>query len=88
LPFAGENAKDDELLGLFRTFLRSIEPHVGQRIFFPAPNLLFKYEIAKELAKRLWQGTKLDELHLPYNVSWEFIEIIDLICPKNNKMPK
>jgi hypothetical protein len=41
-------------------------PHVGQRIFFPAPNLMFKYDTAKELAKRLWQGSPLEELHLPY----------------------
>jgi len=67
MPF--ESERDDELLGLIRSFLVGIQPNVGQRIFFPAPNLLFKYDTAKELAKRLWQGADqaaLEELHLSY----------------------
>nr|CAD2145166.1 unnamed protein product [Meloidogyne enterolobii] len=84
-PF--NDANNDEILGLINSFLLEIQKNVKIQIFFPAPNLLFKYETSRELAKRLWRGAELEQLHISYKEhlkknNWSYQRLEHLNCQK------
>uniref|UniRef100_A0A914KGJ9 SGNH domain-containing protein n=1 Tax=Meloidogyne incognita TaxID=6306 RepID=A0A914KGJ9_MELIC len=84
-PFNDSN--NDEILGLINSFLLEIQKNVKIQIFFPAPNLLFKYETSRELAKRLWRGAQLEQLHISYKEhlkknNWSYQRLQHLNCQK------
>ncbi|KAL3092532.1 hypothetical protein niasHS_007741 [Heterodera schachtii] len=79
--------KNDEILKAFRHELRHFQKFVSNRIFVSAPTLQFKHDVAKELAKRLWQHAPLGDLQLSLREHYvtnrfSYARLRLLNCPK------
>ncbi|KAL3118452.1 hypothetical protein niasHT_008684 [Heterodera trifolii] len=88
VPF-NENGttKNDEILKAFRHEMRHFQKFVSKRIFISAPTLQFKHDVAKELAKRLWQHAPLGDLQLSLREHYttnrfSYARLRLLNCPK------
>ena len=60
----------DELLNSMQYQMQLLEKYIGTKLFFPAPNLLFKYPIAKKIIKRIRLGANLTDLDISYKVNF------------------